>query len=232
VVAVTSHADSPEARLRVAVLLSGAGGFLDAFTWIAHGRVFANAQTGNVVLLGVFATTGDWHQAARHLPPIVAFFGGVFLAQRLRRDASASALGRTALVTLGIEIVGLAVVMCLPAAVPDLPIVLAIAFLAGLQNSSFTKVEGLSYNSVMTTGNLRRTAETLFAAMSPGHDRDATRQARVFAAICGSFGLGALAGGLLTPVWSNAALAAPIALLGAAYLLCRRSLADPAITRS
>ncbi|MGD0103087.1 MAG: DUF1275 family protein [Rhodopila sp.] len=41
----------PEDRLRVATLLSAAGGCLDAFTWLAHGGVFANAQTGNAAVL-------------------------------------------------------------------------------------------------------------------------------------------------------------------------------------
>ena len=37
--------------LGIATLLAAAGGFLDGFTWVGHGHVFANAMTGNVVLL-------------------------------------------------------------------------------------------------------------------------------------------------------------------------------------
>ena len=36
---------------RVAALLAVVGGFLDAYTYILRGGVFANAQTGNIVLL-------------------------------------------------------------------------------------------------------------------------------------------------------------------------------------
>ena len=36
----------------VGILLILAGGFQDAYTYIYRGGVFANAQTGNVVLLG------------------------------------------------------------------------------------------------------------------------------------------------------------------------------------
>ena len=46
--------------LHLALLLALAGGFLDAFTFVGHGGVFANAQTGNVVLLAVGAATGHW----------------------------------------------------------------------------------------------------------------------------------------------------------------------------
>src|SRR6187402_1432230 len=42
----------PEASVLLATLVSFSGGFLDAFTYVGHGRVFANAMTGNVVLLG------------------------------------------------------------------------------------------------------------------------------------------------------------------------------------
>ena len=39
--------------LRVAMLLALAGGFLDAYTYVTRGGVFANAQTGNIVLFGI-----------------------------------------------------------------------------------------------------------------------------------------------------------------------------------
>jgi hypothetical protein len=47
--------------LPTGLLLAGAGGFLDAYTFVGRGGVFANAQTGNIVLLGVEA--GERHLA-------------------------------------------------------------------------------------------------------------------------------------------------------------------------
>ena len=44
---------------RVGILLAAAGGFLDAYTFICRGHVFANAQTGNIVLFGVSLARGD-----------------------------------------------------------------------------------------------------------------------------------------------------------------------------
>ena len=38
---------------------------MDSYAYIAHGHVFANAQTGNVVLFAVNAAAGDWSQALR-----------------------------------------------------------------------------------------------------------------------------------------------------------------------
>jgi uncharacterized membrane protein YoaK (UPF0700 family) len=64
----------------LAILLSCAGGYLDAFTWVGQGGVFANAQTGNVVLLGINAAAGQWSEAVHHLMPILAFTFGVYAA--------------------------------------------------------------------------------------------------------------------------------------------------------
>ena len=46
--------------LRIGLILAAAGGFLDAYTYISRGGVFANAQTGNIVLLGVNAADKQW----------------------------------------------------------------------------------------------------------------------------------------------------------------------------
>ena len=50
---------------------------------LAKGHVFANAQTGNVVLFAVYATGGDWAKAVRHIPPIASFIIGVAAAKLL-----------------------------------------------------------------------------------------------------------------------------------------------------
>jgi uncharacterized membrane protein YoaK (UPF0700 family) len=201
-----------EERTLVAGLLSMAGGFLDAFTWVAHGGVFANAQTGNVVLLGVFAALGRWSEALRHIPPILAFVLGVFLAHRLRP--------RAARLSLIIEIALLLVVAVLPRRFPDLPIVLGVAFVAALQSSSFPRVRGLAYNSVMTTGNLRRAAEALFTGVIAPGSPVALSEAWIFIMICGTFALGAAVGAFCTVRLGNTAVAAPMGLLVVALALC------------
>jgi uncharacterized membrane protein YoaK (UPF0700 family) len=210
-------APPPEERLRVAALLSLAGGFLDAFTWVGHGGVFANAQTGNVVLLGVFAAAGRFRQAAQHIPPIIAFLFGVCAAHLMRVHGA----HRAALVSLAAEVLLLLFVAVLPTAFPDLPIVLGIAFVAAMQTSSFPRVEGAAYSSVMTTGNLRRMAEALFAGTIPPRDPAALPQARAFAAVCAAFGLGAGIGAFATVRLHNAAVIGPIAALLVALAACR-----------
>ncbi len=216
---IETTAPPPESAVTVACLLSLSGGFLDAFTYVAHGKVFANAMTGNIILLGVSATAGDWRQAFNHVPPLVAFLLGVWAAQALR-------LPRVdprwpALLSLMLEIVVLAAIAFLPRSFPDIWIVLSVAFTAAVQNSSFTKVRGWAYNSVVTTGNLRRFAETLFAGTIPRRNEVMREPTGLFGAICLSFLIGALAGGLATARLYNAALAIPVLVLVFVLWRCR-----------
>jgi uncharacterized membrane protein YoaK (UPF0700 family) len=213
-----SNAESgPEATLGVACMLSLSGGFVDAFTYVGHGGVFANAMTGNVVLLGVFTAAGDWRQAFNHIPPIVAFLVGVVVAQAIRLPHVGTRW--PALLALILEISVLAAITFLPRTFPDIWIVLSISFAAAVQNSSFARVLDWTYNSVMTTGNLRRFSEALFAALLPGRSPEMSRQVQVFGLICLSFLDGALIGGLLTPWLGNVALWVPVAVMLAALAL-------------
>jgi uncharacterized membrane protein YoaK (UPF0700 family) len=70
-----------KASLELGVLLAVAGGFQDAYSFIGLGGVFANAQTGNVVLLGVEAARQQWAAAVRHVPSLLAFVIGVVVAE-------------------------------------------------------------------------------------------------------------------------------------------------------
>jgi len=212
----------PETSVAIACLLSLSGGFLDAFTYVGHGGVFANAMTGNVVLMGVKAAAGDWGGALVHLPPLFAFMAGVFVAQAIRLPVPRLGARWPALLSLLLEIAVLALIAFLPRDFPDLWIVLSISFVAALQNSSFGKVRSWAYNSVMTTGNLRHFAEGLFTGFVPRRDPEILEQAGVFGAVCLAFLVGALVGGLSSGLLHNAALAIPVVVLGFVLTRCWR----------
>src|SRR5271156_3642526 len=98
-----------EARQRVgtlgiSALLAAAGGYLDAFTYVGHGHVFANAMTGNVVLLGVNCIGGDWHTGLRHLPPILAFIVGICAAKAIEQWAAQRQIRFRYLAVLALEV--------------------------------------------------------------------------------------------------------------------------------
>ena len=71
--------------LFLGALLTVTGGFLDAYTYLCRGKVFANAQTGNIVLLGVKLAEGQFDALLHYLIPILAFALGVVVAELTRR---------------------------------------------------------------------------------------------------------------------------------------------------
>lgn len=201
--------DAPEQSLLVAVLLSTAGGFLDAFTWLSLGGVFANSQTGNVVFFGMYAARGMWPEAAHHVPPIVAFLAGAWAAIRIRAPLTCLAIAIASLAT---------VLLLIQLGIPDSLAIIAISFGVAMQTTSFRQVERWKYLSVTVTGNLLRALEQATSKTDP----EAARGARALLAVCLVFLVGAAAGGFTTERLAGNSLAIPIGLLMAALCLCRR----------
>jgi uncharacterized membrane protein YoaK (UPF0700 family) len=200
--------DLPERSLPVACLLSMSGGFLDAFTWLSLGGVFANSQTGNVVFLGMNVALGNWHEAAHHVPPILAFLAGAFVATRLKAP----------LICLAGEIAILAIVMLSLHRLPGPFAIVAMSFGVALQTASFRQVDQWKYLSVTVTGNLLRAVDHLLSLP----DREAARGARTMLTVCLMFLLGAVTGGFVTVRLASGSLVVPLALLTSALCLCCR----------
>ena len=53
-----------------AAFLSISGGLQDAYTYICRGEVFANAQTGNIVLLSQSLVERKWSTVIHYLIPL------------------------------------------------------------------------------------------------------------------------------------------------------------------
>lgn len=199
---------APERSLLVASLLSMSGGFLDAFTWLSLGGVFASSQTGNVVFLGVYAMSGQWQQAVHHLLPVAAFLLGASIAIRIRAP----------LLCLAGEIACLAAMMLLLHRIPDMVAIPGISFGVALQSASFRQVERWKYLSMTVTGNMLRAIDQSVATS----DRDAARGAGTMLLLCLMFLLGAAIGGCVTRWLGAWSLALPIASSVCVLWLCRR----------
>ena len=65
-------------------ILAIVGGFLDSYSYLMRGHVFANAQTGNIVLFGVNLQKRDFTQAFYYFVPILAFAVGVILVEVIK----------------------------------------------------------------------------------------------------------------------------------------------------
>jgi len=194
--------------MRLGALLAVAGGFFDAYTYLCRGGVFANAQTGNIVLLGLELAEREWLRALAYLAPILAFALGVVVAEVVKRRGKARQAGgagmhwRQAIVLA--EIVLLAVAAFLPQRM-DMAVNILISFVCAMQVEAFRKVRGSAFATTMCTGNLRSGTEQLVIWRQTG-DANAARKARHYYCIILFFILGAALGAVCTDALGERAL--------------------------
>lgn len=179
--------------VRLAALLAMVGGFLDAYTFISRDGVFANAQTGNIVLFAIKAACGEWKGSFLYIPPILAFILGVLVSEIVKIPKIRHVLHSSRRSILILECIVLIIVGILPESVPNTVVVICISFVSSLQISTFNKLDKWAYSSTMTTGNLRTATQAAYLALIK-HNQEAKTQFKEFFAIIFSFLIGALIG--------------------------------------
>ncbi len=150
-----------EAYVRGA-LLAIVGGYLDAYTYIGRGHVFANAQTGNIVLLGIKIAAGEWEQSLHYLAPVVSFFLGIIVAEMIKSRYRKNENIHWRQVIIILEVVVLVLVAFIPEGNADMLANVLISFVCSLQVEGFRTMNGKVYATTMCTGNLRSATEKLY----------------------------------------------------------------------
>jgi uncharacterized membrane protein YoaK (UPF0700 family) len=121
---------------------------------------------------------------------------------------------------LGVEAVALAALAWFASWMPDGVVVSVVAFLAGLQISSYSHLQGWSFNTGMTTGNLWNGLTAVTEALAGQIDRGPNlRKAGVLGLLVASFILGAIGGGYATLHLHDRALLCTAGLVAAAAAL-------------
>ena len=69
------HRGQMSEAFRTVMFLSASGGLQDAYTYIGRGKVFANAQTGNIVLMSQSLFEGDFARFAHYFIPVLVVVG-------------------------------------------------------------------------------------------------------------------------------------------------------------
>ena len=190
------HRGQMSEAFRTVMFLSASGGLQDAYTYIGRGKVFANAQTGNIVLMAVKLFAGEWGEALHYLMPLCAFALGIFVAEFIRLkltrmqwlpDRNAEVHWRQLVVLT--EIVLLFAVGFFPAAW-DIGANALVSFSCAMQVQAFRKVHGYPFASTMCIGNLRSGMDAL-VAFGHSHDKNALWKSLHYFAIIFIFALGA-----------------------------------------
>ena len=195
-----------------AVFIILSGGFQDAYTYCCRGSVFANAQTGNIVLLSAALFRGEWQVCLKYLVPLCAFVLGTAAAEKIHMRYKNFEKIHWRQMILVLEIVFLLAVGFLPNSVDPLANAL-VSFVCALQVQTFHKVEGHVYASTMCIGNLRSGTESLSIYL---RDRNigALKKTAHYYGIILIFAIGAGVGGVcsmhigIRAIWASSVLLA------------------------
>lgn len=179
------------------LILTFVGGYFDAYTYLTRGGVFANAQTGNIVLLSLEMARGRFWGAAYYFLPILAFFIGVLLSEWLRLWLSERGGLRWMHAILLIEILLVFLIGFVPTSVPHALVNVTVSLICSLQVNTFRKIRGMPYATTMCTGNLRSATESLCTFLF-AKDRVGLNNSLCYFYILGMFCIGCILGAWLT----------------------------------
>ncbi len=186
---------------RIGAMLAVIGGFFDSYTYLCRGGVFANAQTGNMVLLGIDLAEGDFIHALHYVVPVLAFALGVAMAEWVKFQFKTQQMRfHWRQIVILLEMILVLFVGFLPQQV-NLLANTCISFICALQVESFRKMRGSAFATTMCTGNLRSATEQFVRWRNDG-DTEALGKARRYAAIILYFILGAAIGVGCVKLWS------------------------------
>lgn len=196
------------------VVLTLAGGFQDAYSYNCRGQVFANAQTGNIVLLGQNIASGNFQNALHYLFPLLAFLAGVYLSEWVRELCKNFQKLHWRQIVLAFEIVMLAIAGLLPQNLNVVSNVL-MSFACAMQVDSFRKFRGIPCATTMCIGNMRSGTE-LLCRYHITKDPELRRKSLHYYFIILVFAIGAAIGAVVSQKFGNPSIwiAAGLMLLG------------------
>ena len=202
---------------RLSAILSFSGGLQDAYTYNVRGNVFANAQTGNVVLMSQNFMMGNWYSGISYMLPLISFAAGVFITEQIEYRFKINKGVHWRQLVLLIEIFLLGIVGLMPTDINTVANML-VSFACAMQVQAFRKVHGYGYASTMCIGNLRSGTESLSHYIR-NRDRAFLNKALHFFGIILFFAIGAGVGGVLSDVlyiktiWISLLLLAIVAIM-------------------
>lgn len=201
--------------IELGIMLSLAGGFMDAYSYIMRGKVFANAQTGNILLLGVKISEGEFGDILHYLFPILFFTGGIAMASLIRAPENRGLHWRQ--LTVLVEMIILSVVAFIPLSMNLLANSMT-SFACGLQVESFRKIHGRSAATTMCIGNLRSATENICGYLKT-RDRESLFSGLFYYGAIVFFILGAVLGNICIGIFKERAMLICVVFLLAAFFI-------------
>lgn len=142
-------------------LLIVVAGFYGSYTYLLRGSVFCNAQTGNVVLMGIALGEGEWGEALYYLIPISAYLIGAFVSELLPNPVKRHLPIRWDTLLIAIEILTVLALGFVPDSAPVQISQVAINFIASMQYNTFRQSEGVPMATTFATNHIRQIGVSL-----------------------------------------------------------------------
>lgn len=190
--------------LQLGIILALSGGFMDAYSYVCRGKVFANAQTGNILLCGVNLSEGNWQLALKYLCPILAFVLGLALTNMVQLHRKDKKVIHWRQITILFEAAVLLLVGFLPQSLNLLANSIT-SFACGIQVESFRKINGNVAATTMCIGNLRSATNAICEFLYTKEKKAALRGILYFTIIC-FFVIGAILGNVSVKLFQEKAI--------------------------
>ena len=201
----------------IIALLTISGGLMDAYSYFARNHVFANAQTGNIVLSTYYLLNLDFDMFYNYLSPIICFVFGVTIAEVIHYYLKENHIIHWRQIGLAIELIIILIVGFIPNSLNVLANSL-LSLICGMQLSSFKKAHDNSLATTMCIGNLRQGVECLVDGIASKNSTIIKKGLFYFSLIL-YFIIGALIGGFLNSYLHNYTIFINLIFVSLAFIL-------------
>lgn len=202
--------------IELAVLLALSGGIMDTYSYLVRDHVFANAQTGNMLLFGIHLSAGRWIECLHYGVPVACFAAGIALCHVIKIAAREEHL-HWRQVALVVEAAFLVVVGFIPEG-HSLWANGLTSFACGIQVQAFRKFHGRPLATTMCIGNLRSGTQSLVSWVNSRDDSQLSGGLlSFFVIVC--FVIGAVLGNWLRPALGTRMILVAPALLLVSFLI-------------
>ena len=171
-------------------------GFWGAYTYLLRGSIFCNAQTGNVVLMGLALGSARWGDALYYLVPISAYILGAFVSELVPNPIKHRFFVRWDTILILVEMLAVLILGFIPDSAPVQISQVVINFIASMQYNTFRQAEGVAVATTFVTNHIRQVGVGLAKELHHRGTGDKSHRAK-WAKHCGMllfFALGAVVG--------------------------------------
>lgn len=152
-------------RYIFAYILAIVGGYIGGYSYTVRGGVFASAQTGNLIQLGLKITAGNFSAWYLHIFPIIMFGLGIMLCEYMKIEVADKGRYHWKQLVLTMESIIFLIVASISVGEYNLFANMFLGFAAGMQTQLVRVVEGTVMMTTMLSGNARTMSEVLFHAI-------------------------------------------------------------------